>query len=253
MGRLQRVFARPFTVSGEDIFLSASCGVAVHPNGGADAQRLQEHAHTAMRAAKELGGGGYEIFDPLLAEEGSSRLWLAREIRDGIERGGFALYYQPLVDLATMRVEAVEALARWEHPQRGLVSPAQFIPLAEESDLIVALGRHLRAQACAQLKSWQQTLAWAPRLAINVRERACSADCRFPKLKSGSATRCVRDAIVGEHRVRHNLKIDDKWLTPVASGQKKAEIRRADRDFSDWDARNTTARVHQTARRPLPA
>jgi diguanylate cyclase (GGDEF)-like protein len=171
MGRIQDVFAAPFVVAGESVLLSASCGIAVHPDGGSDSQQLRESAHTAMRAAKELGGGAFEIFDPGVAEEGSERLWLAREIRDGIAQGHFILHYQPLVDLKTMRVQAVEALARWNHPKRGLLSPAEFIPFAEESGLIVPVGRHLLAQACGQLKGWQESLESAPRLSVNVSAR----------------------------------------------------------------------------------
>ena len=93
-------------------------------------------------------------------------------------------YYQPLVDLATMRVQAVEALARWDHPERGQVAPAEFIPFAEESGLIVLLGKHLLGQACGQLKGWQDSLARPPRLAINVSAREvqrsdiCGEVCR---------------------------------------------------------------------------
>jgi diguanylate cyclase (GGDEF)-like protein/PAS domain S-box-containing protein len=171
MGRIHDVFATPFVVGAESVLLSASCGIAVHPNGGADARELRESAHSAMRAAKQLGGGGFEIFEPGLTEVGSTRLQLAREIRAGIEQGAFTLHYQPLVNLKTMRVQSVEALARWNHPQRGLLSPAEFIPFAEESGLIVPLGRGLLEQACAHLKGWQSSLGTAPRLAMNVSAR----------------------------------------------------------------------------------
>jgi len=171
VGRIHEVFAEPFAVGDETVLLTGSCGIAVHPGGGSDARQLQENAHSAMRSAKELGDGTCEVFEPGSVTEGSARLWLAREIRDSIEQGHFTLHYQPLVELATMRVQSVEALARWQHPKRGLVSPAEFIPFAEETGLIIALGRHLLAQACAQLASWQKTLASPPRLAINISAR----------------------------------------------------------------------------------
>jgi diguanylate cyclase (GGDEF)-like protein/PAS domain S-box-containing protein len=171
MSRIHDVFAAPFIVQDEGVFLTASCGIAVHPNGAADARQLQENAHTAMRAAKDLGGGACEIFESGVVEEGSARLWLAREIRDGIAQGHFTLHYQPLVSLDTMRVQSVEALARWQHPERGLLWPAEFIPFAEESGLIVLLGRHLLMQACDQLRMWQRTLSAAPRLAVNISAR----------------------------------------------------------------------------------
>jgi diguanylate cyclase (GGDEF)-like protein/PAS domain S-box-containing protein len=171
MWRIHEVFITPFTVGDDQVLLSASCGIAGHPHGSGEARRLQENAHSAMRAAKKLGGGAFEIYEAGDAEEGSARLWLARAIRDGIEQGHFALHYQPLLNLDTMRVEAVEALARWHHPQRGLVSPADFIPFAEETGLIVLLGHHLRALACRHLKGWQRSLAAAPRLSLNISAR----------------------------------------------------------------------------------
>jgi len=171
MARIHQVFAAPFAIAGETIFLSVSCGVTIHPDDAASERELQEHAHSAMRAAKELGGGGFEIFTPMSTVEGSSRLWLAREIHESIEQDRFTLHYQPLIDLESMRVQAVEALARWEHPERGLVSPAEFVPFAEESGLIVSLGRHLRARACADLKAWQTSLSSPPRMAINISAR----------------------------------------------------------------------------------
>ena len=100
MNRINDVFGAPFAVGDEAIVLTASCGVALHPGGASDARQLQDHAHSAMRAAKELGGGSWEIFASRGAKEGSTRLWLAREIRDSIAQGHFTLHYQPLVDLA---------------------------------------------------------------------------------------------------------------------------------------------------------
>ena len=171
IGRIQEVFAAPFTVGGKQVLLSASCGIAANPHGSGEARRLQENAHSAMRAAKKLGGGGVEFFGKDVAADGSARLWLAHEIRDGIKQGHFTLHYQPLLDLETMHVEAVEALARWQHPQRGLLSPVDFIPFAEETGLIVSLGRHLRARACTRLRGWQQSLPAAPRLSLNISAR----------------------------------------------------------------------------------
>jgi diguanylate cyclase (GGDEF)-like protein len=171
MARIHRAFDAPFASGDEAVLLSASGGVAVHPNGGADARALRESAHTAMRLAKGQGGGAFEMYDAGVAVEGSGRLWLAGEIRDGIQRGEFILQYQPQIDLRTMRAPAVEALARWKHPVRGLLAPAQFIPFAEESGLIVPLGVSLLQQACGHLKGWQASLDSPPRVAVNVSAR----------------------------------------------------------------------------------
>ena len=215
IGRIHEVFATPFTVGDNQVLLSASGGVAAHPHGSGEARQLQENAHSAMRAAKKLGGGTFEFFDSGVAVQGSARLWLAREIRDGIKQGQFALHYQPLLNLKTMRVEAVEALARWQHPQRGLVSPAEFIPFAEETGLIVSLGRHLRAQACAHLKGWQQSLAAAPRLSLNISAREVQRSD-----VSGEVRRAAAEADVAPS----SLEIEFTETAVLANPARAAEV-----------------------------
>jgi diguanylate cyclase (GGDEF)-like protein/PAS domain S-box-containing protein len=171
MARIHEVFVAPFVDGDEAIFLTASCGVALHPDGGSRTRELLENGHTAMRAAKEAGGDTCHLFVSQVAEDSSERLRLAAEIRRSIEQDCFTLHYQPTIHLGTMSVQSVEALARWEHPERGLVWPAEFMPFAEESGLIVPLGRKLLAQACGHLRAWHDSLAEPPRLAINVSAR----------------------------------------------------------------------------------
>jgi polar amino acid transport system substrate-binding protein len=153
------------------MLLTASSGVAVHPSGGTSAHELEEHAHTAMLAAKQLGGGACEVFKADLVEDSSRRLRLMRDVRAGIDAGHFALHYQPQITLETMEVQAVEALARWHHPEHGLLSPAEFVPFAEETALIVPLGRHLFEQACRHHAGWHEHLEEPPVVAVNVSAR----------------------------------------------------------------------------------
>ena len=169
--RIREVFAAPFVVEGEAVCLTASCGVALHPSGETDARQLQENAHTAMRHAKALGGGCCEFFAASVGAPSSLKIRLAGDLRDGLERAEFLLHYQPQVDLSTMRIVGVEALARWQRPQRGLTAPEEFIPFAEETGFIVELGRGLFGQACAQLSTWADSLAVPPRIAFNVSAR----------------------------------------------------------------------------------
>ena len=107
-------------------------------------------------AAKQLGGGACEVYEPALVEDASHRLHLVREIRAGIEQGQFVLHYQPQIHLESMSVQAVEALVRWEHPERGLLPPGEFIGFAEETVMIVPLGRHILERACDHHKGWQR-------------------------------------------------------------------------------------------------
>jgi diguanylate cyclase (GGDEF)-like protein len=172
MDQVQAAFAEPFAVGDEAVMLSASCGVALHPNGdAADAHKLQEHAHSAMRTAKSAGGGGFEVFASGSSGRSTQRLRLDGEIRRGIAEDQFEAYYQPQIELKTMAVQAVEALARWQHPQRGMLLPAEFIPFAEETALIVALGPCILARACRDLKGWYDKLPKPPKLVVNVSAR----------------------------------------------------------------------------------
>jgi len=166
--RVKEVFARPFVIDGHPIHISASCGVAVHPNGGADARELQEHAHTAMRVAKSAGGRSCHIFDSGIDSETTDRVRLAEDLRHALDNQHFLLHYQPQVELADMRVIGVEALVRWQHTERGLVSPDEFIPFAEQSGLIEELGRFVLREGCSRTAAWHAALESRPRLSINV-------------------------------------------------------------------------------------
>ena len=172
MDQVQKTFAEPFAADGEAVVLSASCGVALHASGGAgDAHQLQEDAHSAMRSAKAAGGGGYEVFAAGTSGRSSRRLRLDGEIRRGIAEDQYDAYYQPQIELKTMAVQTVEALVRWRHPRRGLLLPAEFIPFAEETALIIALGPCILARACRDLKGWYDELKTPPRLGVNVSAR----------------------------------------------------------------------------------
>jgi diguanylate cyclase (GGDEF)-like protein/PAS domain S-box-containing protein len=170
MDRVHSVFEAPFIVDSESVLMTSSCGIAVHPDGSCP-HELEEHAHVAMRTAKELGGGACRMYESELSEDSAHRLRLVSEIRDGIDAGHFVLHFQPQVDLQTMRVDVVEALARWEHPERGLLPPAEFIPIAEETAMIVPLGRHLLGRASSHHREWRDALPAAPRVAVNVSAR----------------------------------------------------------------------------------
>jgi len=171
MARITRLFSEPFTINGEPLYLTASCGVAVHPEGGEDSRALQENARNAMQSAKSRGGNGYQLFASSLSEDRSANVRLAAEIREAVKREQFIFHYQPQIELARQRVVGLEALARWQHPERGLLAPVEFIPFAERSGLIESIGRQLVPRACAQLDAWRRKLDQAPRLALNVSPR----------------------------------------------------------------------------------
>jgi diguanylate cyclase (GGDEF)-like protein len=151
--RVMAALGGPFVIGGKDLAVSVSLGVATMRDSTDD---LVLNADLAMYQAKARGRGNYEIFDPAMHTALVERLRLESDLGRAVEQGEFELVYQPIVDLRTGAVGAVEALVRWRHPERGLLSPAAFIPAAEETGLICAIGREVLRMACSQGTAWQQ-------------------------------------------------------------------------------------------------
>ncbi len=158
----------PLDVLGHSITVTVSIGVAIYPNDDTEISRLLAKADAAMYAAKTAGRNDYRIYAEGKALADPSLLHLANDLRQAIERGELVLHFQPQVQMTTQKVCGVEALVRWNHPVRGMVSPAEFIPLAEESGLICQLGEWVLREACQQLGKWA-ALGLAPiRMSVNV-------------------------------------------------------------------------------------
>jgi diguanylate cyclase (GGDEF)-like protein/PAS domain S-box-containing protein len=162
--RIQSELKQPFVLSGQEIFTSVSIGIAPGTVSD-DPEDLLRDADTAMYRAKERGKACYEVFDATMHSRAVARLKLETDLRRAIEREEFKVYYQPIVSVRSQEIVGFEALARWQHPTEGLVSPAQFIPLAEETGLIIPIDLWVMKEACQQTKKWQGK--WSS-LAINV-------------------------------------------------------------------------------------
>ncbi|NKE71160.1 putative bifunctional diguanylate cyclase/phosphodiesterase [Candidatus Manganitrophus noduliformans] len=162
---------KPFQLKGQEIFVSASIGIAIFPNDGDEIDLLMKHADTAMYRAKEQGGNNYQLYAPAMNQHATKRLALENNLRRALERGEFLLYYQPKVDLTTGQIVGMEALIRWKSPEAGMVSPADFIPLAEETGLIVPMGEWILRTACAQNKAWQKQGLPPVRMGVNLSAR----------------------------------------------------------------------------------
>jgi diguanylate cyclase (GGDEF)-like protein len=162
-----RSLATPFLIDGHDIFVTASIGISMYPNDGTDVGTLLKHADTAMYRAKKTNSG-FQFFEAAMEHSISKHVRLENDLRKAIERNELAVHYQPQARLDSGDIIGVEALVRWNHPTLGLVSPVEFIPLAEETGLIISVGEWVLRTACAQLKTWLDAGLPPLRMAVNL-------------------------------------------------------------------------------------
>lgn len=166
--RIRLVLCAPFTIAGSEVFISTSIGIAITTNGSETPEELLRNADVAMYLSKTKGKDRYTIFENEMHDVLIKRVQLETDMRTAIEAREFELYYQPIIDLQSERIMGMEALVRWNHPQHGLIPPLDFIPLAEETGLIVPLGRWILNEACRQAREWQVAYKAAKPLSITV-------------------------------------------------------------------------------------
>ncbi|MFN7954892.1 MAG: EAL domain-containing protein [bacterium] len=166
--RMLNELRKPFALAGREVRVGASIGIAVAPGDGADVETLLKHADMAMYQAKQSGRDAFLFFSPSMSIEVMRRLDLGTDLRRAVEWSDFKVHYQPKVDLHDGRVTGLEALVRWEHPTRGFISPADFIPLAEDLGLIGTLGSWVLSTVCAQMREWLDAGLPPVRTAVNV-------------------------------------------------------------------------------------
>jgi diguanylate cyclase (GGDEF)-like protein len=168
---LLSVLGEPLELSGLECHVSASIGIAMYPSDGVDVQTLTKNADMAMYLAKDDGKNGFRFFNKVTKAQSLERLTMETALRRALERRQFALHYQPKVDIASGQITGVEALLRWTHPEHGELPPMRFIPLAEETGLIVPIGRWVLKEACAQNMAWQRQGLLPVSMAINLSPR----------------------------------------------------------------------------------
>jgi diguanylate cyclase (GGDEF)-like protein/PAS domain S-box-containing protein len=233
--RVLEALRSPFIIDGAEVHVTVSIGISLYPSDGDEPESLLKKADAAMYEAKEQGRNRLQFHMVGLMEEARHRLALENDLRHAVERGELVLHYQPQVEIETGRIIAVEALLRWRHPQRGMLAPADFIGVAEESGLIDAIGEWVLRNACAQAKAWQSERVCdpAPRVAVNLSARefrregladvvsACLAeaglDPRFLELEisESAVTRNVERSIAIMRKLKQqgiHLALDDFGL-----------------------------------------
>ncbi|GIN96618.1 hypothetical protein J6TS1_24880 [Siminovitchia terrae] len=194
--RIQESFEEPVHIFEKDIFLSCSIGIAIYPENGKNADELLKRADTALYVVKERGRSGYALFDADMEEKSLERILLEVELRKAVEREQFYLDYQPKIDFSKGTLVGMEALVRWNHPDLGRVPPNKFIPIAEETGLIIPIGEWVLREACKQNKKWQD-MGYSPITAsVNVSVRQLE--------QSGILNKVIE--------VLNETGLDPKWL-----------------------------------------
>jgi diguanylate cyclase (GGDEF)-like protein len=223
--------ARPFSLMGQEFRVTASIGISTYPQDGLDEQTLTKNADIAMYQAKAEGKNNFQFYSEKLNANSLERLTLESSLRHALERNEFRLYYQAKRDIASGRITGMEALLRWEHPDLGIVAPMQFIPVAEETGLIVPIGKWVLKTACLQSIAWQQQGLPALCIAINMTARQFLDEHLLADVASILAATGINPHLL-ELELNESLLIHDVESTlRILTGLKALGVRIAVDDF----------------------
>jgi diguanylate cyclase (GGDEF)-like protein/PAS domain S-box-containing protein len=223
--------ALPFEVGNRELFITTSIGISLSPADGEDSQTLLKHADIAMYRAKDLGRNTYQFYSPDMSTKAFERLSLETSLRYALERQQFQLYYQPQVDIRRGKVMGMEALLRWRHPDLGIVSPADFIPILEETGLIVPVGEWVLHTSCAQAAQWREQYGKPLRMSVNLSARQFNDANLMAAVKesleaSGFEPHCL------ELEITESVIMQDlKWIAHAFKALKEMQVRLAIDDF----------------------
>jgi diguanylate cyclase (GGDEF)-like protein/PAS domain S-box-containing protein len=217
--RIVDTLIQPLRLEGQEVFATASIGIVFYPNDGDDVHSLICNAEIALRHAKSQGRNRYHYFEAGMQEDTRERLILETDLRNATLRQEFILHYQAKASCANGRITGAEALLRWQHPKRGIVSPDQFIPLLEETGLIVQVGRWVMEEACRQLVEWQQAGLDIPSVSVNLSARQLQsetllADVATVLLQTGLEPDCL-DLEITESMLMDNAEMAIRTLTAL--------------------------------------
>jgi diguanylate cyclase (GGDEF)-like protein/PAS domain S-box-containing protein len=219
--RVEAALAMPFTIDGRELFVSASIGIAISANQSGGSEALVRNADVAMYRAKLNGKARHETFERSMEAGALARIELETDLRHALKRDEFRVYYQPIVSLDTSRIVEVEALVRWQHPVRGLIQPNDFIPVAEETGLIVPIGRWVLEEACRQVATWVHEL---PTPAISVSVNLSARQFEHPGLL-GDIERALLESELDPSLLTVEITEGVVMKDPVTAAAKLREIK----------------------------
>jgi diguanylate cyclase (GGDEF)-like protein len=206
-GEIVKSLSQPFALGNDMSYLSVSIGIALYPDGATDSEELIKHADQAMYSAKDEGGGRYNYFAQSMQTEAREKQALTRDLRHALSRHELEVYYQPIVDMSSGQIHKAEALLRWKHPARGMVSPVTFIPLAEESGLILEIGNWVFDQVITQIQHWNQLYGYFMEVSVNMSPRQFEHDSSNIWMERLNSERLPKKCIVVE--ITEGLLIKD--------------------------------------------
>lgn len=228
--KLLSLLRKPFKVMGRELFVTGSIGVCLYPDDGKSSDELLRNADLAMYYAKELGGDQFQFYTNTLNAKVLARLEQETELQRAIEQQEFMLYYQPQIDVVTDKMISVEALLRWQHPTKGVILPLDFIPLAEESKLIVPIGEWVIKTACQQIKAWHDAGLPKIRVAVNVTTAQFQQD-NFVRTVQQILEETGLQAEYLEIEVTENVMLTNKGLVEIINQLKALGVQIVLDDF----------------------
>lgn len=229
--RVLDALARPYVVSGREFTITPSLGVAMFPDDGTTVEELLRNADMAMYRAKDRGRNNVALYSREIGEDQRQRLLLERDLAKAVERGELGVHYQPKVDLQSRRIIGAEALLRWNHPQRGPVSPGDFIPLAEESGLIVPIGNWVLQQVCEQLAYWRGIGIDPVPIAVNVSGKQLTSGNLVGMVSECLEASCIPAGLIQLELTESILMNDTELAIVTLKSLRAMEVRTSLDDF----------------------
>jgi diguanylate cyclase (GGDEF)-like protein len=223
--KLIKSITSPFTIKDYELFVSTSIGISLYPQDGTDVEQLLRNADAAMYRAKNMGRGNYQFHTEKYATQALQHQLLESQLRKAIEQDQLVLHYQPQIDLNNNRIIGVEALVRWQHPELGMIAPAQFIPLAETTRLIIPLSEWTLHQACAQARAWLDSGISFGHISVNIADT---------QIQQGDLAKVVR-TILAETRLPPEmleLEITESFIMGQGGDSNKLLLSLRDLDIS---------------------